>query len=95
MVLGLGLLAVICLTWTPFALVLGPVLPQPLGKRVGRRAIQVAFRTYVILLQLLCGCRFDLKALDELARRSGVSRASLSRIENGEVSPSAVSVRRI
>ena len=71
MVLGLGLLAVICLTWTPFALVLGPVLPQPLGKRVGRRAIQVAFRSYVILLQLLCGCRFDLKALDELARRSG------------------------
>ncbi|KJE34960.1 XRE family transcriptional regulator [Thalassospira sp. HJ] len=28
-------------------------------------------------------------SLDELAKRSGVSRASLSRIENGEVSPTA------
>ena len=71
MVLGLGLLAVVCLIWTPFALVLGPVLPQPMGKRIGRRAIQSAFRLYVEALQLLCGCRFDLKALNELARRPG------------------------
>ncbi|MFD1709266.1 1-acyl-sn-glycerol-3-phosphate acyltransferase [Ottowia sp. GY511] len=71
MAIGLGLLAAVCLTWTPFALVLGPILPQPLGKRVGRRAIQTGFRLYVILLQALCGCRFDLKALDELARRPG------------------------
>lgn len=71
MVLGLGLLAVICLTWTPFAMVLGPLLPQPIGKRIGRRAIQTGFRLYVELLQLLCGCRFDLKALDELAHRPG------------------------
>lgn len=28
-------------------------------------------------------------SLDELAKRSGVSRASLSRIENGDVSPTA------
>ena len=71
MVLGLGLLAVICLTWTPFAMVLGPLLPQPIGKRIGRRAIQTGFRLYVELLQLLCGCRFDLKALDDLAHRPG------------------------
>lgn len=71
MVLGLSLLAAICITWTPFALVLGPILPQPLGKRLGRRAIQTGFRLYVTLLQVFCGCRFDLKALDELARRPG------------------------
>ena len=71
MVLGLGMLAVICLTWTPFAMVLGPVVPQPLGKRIGRGAIQAAFRLYVALLRVLCGCRFDLKALDELASRPG------------------------
>ncbi len=71
MVLGLGLLAVLCLSWTPFALALGQVLPQPLGKRVGRRAIQTVFRMYVELLQIFCGCRFDLKALKALARQPG------------------------
>lgn len=34
-------------------------------------------------------------ALDELAQRSGVSRASLSRIENGEVSPTAAVLSRL
>ncbi len=71
MLLGLGLLALICLTWTPFALVLGPLLPTTLGRRVGRRAIQTGFRLYVVLLGWLCGCRFDLKALEELARQAG------------------------
>jgi transcriptional regulator with XRE-family HTH domain len=33
--------------------------------------------------------------LDELAARSGVSRASLSRIENGEVSPTAAVLSRL
>ena len=40
MVLGLGLLAVICLTWTPFALLLLPVLPPAQGRCVGRAAIR-------------------------------------------------------
>ncbi|MFT4194468.1 lysophospholipid acyltransferase family protein [Ottowia sp.] len=71
MPLGLGLLALICLAWTPFALVLGPLLPPAAGRRVGRRAIQTGFRLYVALLGLLCGCRFDLKALDGLARQPG------------------------
>ncbi|MBM3521291.1 MAG: helix-turn-helix domain-containing protein [Alphaproteobacteria bacterium] len=34
-------------------------------------------------------------SLDELARRSGVSRASLSRLENGEVSPTAQVLGRL
>ncbi|MBP7453924.1 MAG: 1-acyl-sn-glycerol-3-phosphate acyltransferase [Ottowia sp.] len=71
MALGLALLALLCLSWTPFALLLGPVVPQPHGKRIGRGAIRTVFRIYVFLLQLLCRCRFDLKALDELARRPG------------------------
>lgn len=71
MVIGLGLLALLCLGWTPFALVLGPLLPAAAGQRLGRAAIRTVFRCYVWLLQLLCGCRFDLKALDELARRPG------------------------
>ena len=53
MVLGLGLLAVICLTWTPFALLLLPVLPPAQGRRVGRAAIRIGFRLYLTLLQLL------------------------------------------
>lgn len=34
-------------------------------------------------------------SLDELARRSGVSRATLSRIENAEVSPTAAALGRL
>lgn len=34
-------------------------------------------------------------ALDELARRSGISRATLSRLENGEVSPTASVLGRL
>ena len=41
------------------------------GKRLGRQAIHSCFRFYVWLLERLCGCRFDLRALDELARQSG------------------------
>ena len=47
MILGLGLLALICLGWTPFALVLGPLMPEASGKRLGRQAIHNCFRFYV------------------------------------------------
>ncbi|MDO5623712.1 MAG: lysophospholipid acyltransferase family protein [Pseudomonadota bacterium] len=71
MVLGLGLLALLCLAWTPFALLLKPLLPRTLGARIGRGAIRTVFRIYVALLRLLCGCRFDLAALDALAHQPG------------------------
>ena len=67
MVVGLGLLALICLTWTPFALLLDPLLPARTATRVGRLAICYGFRLYVTLLQVLCACRIDLRAVDELA----------------------------
>jgi 1-acyl-sn-glycerol-3-phosphate acyltransferase len=66
MVVGLGALALICLAWLPFALVLHPLLPRRLGQTLGRRCISYGFRFYLGLLELLCGFRFDLKALDRL-----------------------------
>lgn len=71
MVVGLGALAAICLGWTPFAMLLGPLLPATAGKRLGRRAIHHCFRLYVWLLQAFCGCRFELAALEALARQRG------------------------
>lgn len=66
MVVGLGALAVVCLTWTPLALALHPVLPTPLGRRLGRQAIMRGFRLYVGILRRLCACRFDLTQIDAL-----------------------------
>lgn len=68
MVLGLSLLALICLAWTPFALLLDPLLPEARARRVGRAAIRTGFRLYLRLLALLCGCRFDLRELEALGR---------------------------
>jgi 1-acyl-sn-glycerol-3-phosphate acyltransferase len=65
MVAGLGALAVLCLTWLPFAL-LCAALPLEAGRVVGRLGIMVGFRLYVHFLTLFCACRFDLSALDKL-----------------------------
>jgi 1-acyl-sn-glycerol-3-phosphate acyltransferase len=64
--IGLGSLALICLGWLPFALVLQLVLPRALGQRVGRKFIQHGCRFYLGLLETLCACEFDLSALDAL-----------------------------
>ena len=66
MVIGLSSLGLLCLGWLPFAMVLHPVLPRPLGQRVGRRVIAFGFRFYLGLLTRLCACRFDLSELDRL-----------------------------
>jgi 1-acyl-sn-glycerol-3-phosphate acyltransferase len=71
MVIGLGLLSLICLVWAPPALLLHALLPPALGQRVGRAAIRLGLRLYLALLTLLCVCRFDLRELDELAREPG------------------------
>lgn len=65
MVVGLGALAVICLTWLPFAL-LCSVLPVRVGRWVGRLAIMIGFRIYLYFLTVFCACRFDLSAIDRL-----------------------------
>lgn len=64
--LGLGYLGAICLAWTPFAIVLHPLLPVRQGRRLGRLVIMAGFRSYLRFLTLIGACRFDLAALDGL-----------------------------
>lgn len=67
MVLGLGLLALLCLSWSPLALLLYHALPRRWGRPLGRRMAMACFRFYLWALQTFCGCRFDLGELDRLA----------------------------
>jgi 1-acyl-sn-glycerol-3-phosphate acyltransferase len=64
--LGLGSLALMCLAWLPFAMLLHPLLPATAGQRLGRWMISVAFRLYLGLLERLCACRFDLSEIEGL-----------------------------
>jgi len=66
MLLGLGLLALLCLLWLPCALILNPLLPRRLGQPLGRSMISFGFRFYLRLLSLFCACRFDLTEIDQL-----------------------------
>ena len=66
MAAGLGFLALICLLWLPFALILHPLLPRRHGQRLGRFAIMAGFRAYLGFLTVCCACRFELSALDGL-----------------------------
>ena len=66
MLIGLGSLALLCLLWLPFALLLKPLLPRQSGQAFGRRFIAAGFRFYLRLLELLCACRFDLAEIDRL-----------------------------
>ncbi len=63
---GLGYLGAICLAWTPFAIVLHPLLPAARARRLGRRVITFVFRSYTRFLTCIGACRFDLEALDAL-----------------------------
>lgn len=69
MVIGLGTLALLCLSWSPIALLLHHTLPRRWGQPLGRRVATLTFRFYLGVLRVACGCRFDLDALDELAAR--------------------------
>ncbi len=66
MVIGLGSLAVLCLSWMPVAMLLHALLPAAFGQKLGRRVIMWAFRAYLQLLTWVCACRFELSALDKL-----------------------------
>ncbi len=66
MVVGLGSLALVCMTWTPLAIALYPLLPNRVGRWVGRQAIMRGFRLYVGILRTVCACRFDLTDIDQL-----------------------------
>lgn len=66
MVLGLGMLGLLCLLWLPFAMLLHPLLPRRWGQPLGRWLIMIGFRFYLRFLELFCACRFDLDGLDAL-----------------------------
>lgn len=70
MACGLGLLALLCLAWLPFALILKPLLPAASGQRLGRWMIMGGFRVYLRLLEIFGAFHFDLDELDSL-RRAG------------------------
>lgn len=67
--IGLGTLAILCLSWSPFAAVLHVLLPKKTGQILGRRVISWGFRAYLGILKTLCACRLDLSALDGLRQQ--------------------------
>jgi 1-acyl-sn-glycerol-3-phosphate acyltransferase len=68
---SLTLLALICLSWSVFALPLYFLLPRALGTRIGRRGIMAGFRIYAWSLSVTRTYHLDLTSLDSL--RSGPS----------------------
>lgn len=70
MLLGLGMLVLLCLFWLPFALLLYALPLSPRHQRkTGRFAIFLAMRFYLIFLQLFCLVRINTAALAELEGR--------------------------
>jgi 1-acyl-sn-glycerol-3-phosphate acyltransferase len=63
---ALIVLAVVCITWFPFAFVLRFVLRAEAGRQIGRTAIQRVWHSYFAMLRALGACRFDLSELDAL-----------------------------
>ncbi|MEP6942764.1 MAG: lysophospholipid acyltransferase family protein [Betaproteobacteria bacterium] len=63
---GLIFLGLLCLVWTPAAIVLSALLPEAWARTVGRWAITIGFRIYVSTLALTRAYRVDLSALDAL-----------------------------
>ncbi len=64
--LGLVWLGVLCLAWTPIALIVYPLLSEQRGRALGRYVIMAAFRLYLASLTISRRCSFDLTALDAL-----------------------------
>lgn len=65
-------LGVMCLAWTPIALILHPLLPLRWGRALGRRVIMGWFHVYLSALQFSGRCHFDLRALDALRNEPGL-----------------------
>lgn len=64
--LGLIWLGVLCLMWTPIALIIQPLMPERHGRALGRWFTMFAFRFYLRSLSLSRRFSFDLSALDTL-----------------------------
>jgi 1-acyl-sn-glycerol-3-phosphate acyltransferase len=63
---SLTLLALICLTWSVFAIPLYFILPRRIGTAVGRRGIMSGFRLYAWSLSVTRTYHLDLRAVDTL-----------------------------
>lgn len=63
---GLGLLGLLCILWTPVALLLHPFLPTRTGLQLGRAMIMWGFRFYLWNLRVAGIFIFDWQALDDL-----------------------------
>ncbi len=64
--IGLIWLGVLCLAWSPIALIASPLLSARRGQMLGRYAIMAFFRLYLASLAVSRRCSFDLEALDAL-----------------------------
>jgi 1-acyl-sn-glycerol-3-phosphate acyltransferase len=64
--LGLAWLGVLCLAWTPVAIIAYPLLSERRGRALGRYVIMAVFRLYLASLRASRRCSFDLEALDAL-----------------------------
>ena len=64
--LGLFWLGLLCLAWTPIALIIYPLLSERCGRALGRYVIMVFFRLYLASLSMSRRFSFDLDALDAL-----------------------------
>lgn len=64
--LGVAWLGILCLAWTPFAIILYLFLPASRRRALGRYAIMAGFRLYLSTLSLSRRFSFDLTALDAL-----------------------------
>ena len=63
---GALFLALICFVWALVSLVLYPLLPARLGRKVGRWGAMWSFRIFLSTLQALGAWRLDLRGLDAL-----------------------------
>jgi 1-acyl-sn-glycerol-3-phosphate acyltransferase len=70
--LGLLQFGLTCLLWTMMAVVLRPLMPRDPGRRLGRFAIMVIFRSFLFTLRLSGRFRFDLRALDSLKHENSL-----------------------
>jgi len=64
--LGVAWLGILCLAWTPIALIIYLLLPKRRGRAAGRYATMAIFRLYLASLSLSRRFSFDLHALDAL-----------------------------
>ncbi|MEE9332152.1 MAG: lysophospholipid acyltransferase family protein, partial [Methylophilaceae bacterium] len=65
-------LGVLCLAWTPIAMVVYPLLPVRQGRTLGRFIISRGFRLYLATLVKSGRCTFDLTALDVLSKEGAL-----------------------